>query len=492
VARDKFVRELSVYNLAFSVNRGSAWFVFNALRRSGTFVPDYPQLEGRLADDPKFQETDSAADLLAQGIIVESYDAERKELINRVAFSRFAGESFLGLTICPTLKCPLTCPYCYERQPASPHSGFASMSVKTERQVLRFIERHLPTRAGLSVIWYGGEPTLRMKQIQRMSEAMIDLCGSAEKPFLAGMVSSGWKMTEEQVRTLADVCKVKWIQITLEMPPERHLTRRLGPRGESILPTVLKVVRAASSHMLVHLRLNIDPRDAIDDTAESIQRFLRDEGLLDIPNIDLSPCPIDWTLYASAERPFETGPPSTPKAPGQLSQDAFRQLKDSLIQAKTSHEHETLEAQWQKLGSFYRRGSCCASYRDAFVVAPDGSLHKCWGTLGHRGQEVGDIWEGVSLSDSKYSTWMAFDQKELEDCWDCVIFPICLGGCRFYRIKGYPRADYLCLRGLIETVGELAAHYANRKLGFQKVEVELAGELCAKLPAYLTAGVCGS
>ncbi len=471
----------SKYNLVFKINDGDLYFVFNTLRLCAAFVPDYFNV---VASAESSASSGILQRLRQLGLIVSSVKDEENELVSKVILERFPPYPLLGLTICPTLNCPLSCPYCYQRAERTVSRRSWSMTRKVEDALVKFVEANLKERSGLSIIWYGGEPLLRWKQFTRLSKRLQGIVRENGKKYVAGIVTSGWGLDENKLGELTSEHGVKWIQITLEMPPRAHEERRLGPNGENLLPYLVGVVNTASKHMVVLLRLNIAAEDVTPETSDEITSFLGRSGILDNPNVDLSPCPIDDSLYMVQVAP-ETydSDVSFGRAEGVL--EAFRQVTDSILEVKYERQGCDGCSLMKRLQSFYRRGSCCAVRRDAFLVLPDGKLQKCWSTVGHDREDVGSVFEGVALSSSSFTKWLSFSLPDFGDCVGCAEFPICLGGCAFYRLHSYPRPTYRCLVGFVETLAQIAALESNKYFGYEHVEVTLVTDRREKLPAYL-------
>jgi radical SAM protein with 4Fe4S-binding SPASM domain len=82
-----------------------------------------------------------------------------------------------------------------------------------------------------------------------------------------------------------------------------------------------------------------------------------------------------------------------------------------------------------------RGGYCEADYLGNFVVDLHGNIHKC--TVGfdeeHR---VGRILPGgeSEIDHALLAEWVVQDPLNRPDCKDCVLLPLCLGGCAFGKI----------------------------------------------------------
>lgn len=76
---------------------------------------------------------------------------------------------------------------------------------------------------------------------------------------------------------------------------------------------------------------------------------------------------------------------------------------------------------------------CVATLPEGFVVEPDGTLQKCWNTVGQPEFAVGNILEYEAerwLQNPGYQRWMDWSpfSRELA-CSKCTWLPVCMGGC---------------------------------------------------------------
>lgn len=83
---------------------------------------------------------------------------------------------------------------------------------------------------------------------------------------------------------------------------------------------------------------------------------------------------------------------------------------------------------------------CCADHLTSFVVDPEGYMYKCWNEVGSKEFAVGNIItskvnnptdEMISMR-NEYMTWSPFEHEE---CVNCEMLPMCMGGCPNAGIK---------------------------------------------------------
>lgn len=80
---------------------------------------------------------------------------------------------------------------------------------------------------------------------------------------------------------------------------------------------------------------------------------------------------------------------------------------------------------------------------NAYLVAPDGSLYKCWNDAGVEQEAVGFIsTDGQIRHNFKITKWLAHEPFDILECKKCKFLPICGGGCLYKQLRG---EDNLCV-----------------------------------------------
>ncbi len=76
----------------------------------------------------------------------------------------------------------------------------------------------------------------------------------------------------------------------------------------------------------------------------------------------------------------------------------------------------------------YKRISGCGSGTEYLAVTPTGELYPCHQFVGNKDYLMGDIWQGVTRTDTrdKFKRCNAYSRKECDDCWARLY---CSGGC---------------------------------------------------------------
>ncbi len=485
---ERYAYQLSSFNLFVTLNKGQCYFVFNTLKDSALLLP--PAVYERLQRGAPLEPPDLHR-LLDSGIIVDSQTNQLHMLKGQMILERNPPYGTLSLTICPTLDCNLNCPYCYQGGWRQQNRRRFRMGAKVKNSLVQWVKSNLPDHRGLQVAWYGGEPLLEYPTICELSAAFIGLCEEAGKDYSSQLITNGLNLTPKVCQQLKEKARVNSVQLTLEMPPERHATRRVTLLGKNILPTLLRHIRTALRYFKVNLRLNIEPGDTAPEILNRCADFLKEENLLGHPNLIISPAFIDYAYRELPSAEIGDSNECLPCPEKERNVESFFSFADRLMAILNPSSAVGLSSEnrsrmiYETLRKFRIRRTCCALQRDSFVVLPDGAIHKCWETMLVPDLTIGSVTSGVHLFNQAFAFWTTVFPTDDPICKKCVLLPICCGGCTFLRTRGMPRRIYCCTRGYIELVAQLAGEIACERLGLDPVEAEWLASPSDSLPDYL-------
>ena len=119
-------------------------------------------------------------------------------------FRRRKGEH--GYIILPTSACNARCTYCYE-------AGMepVTMTPDTVEQTIRYIISSHAEKE-VHIVWFGGEPLLGEKIIDRISEGLME----AGVPFKSVMISNGSLITPQIIEKMTGPWHLDRIQISMD------------------------------------------------------------------------------------------------------------------------------------------------------------------------------------------------------------------------------------------------------------------------------------
>ncbi|KNF09414.1 hypothetical protein CLPU_3c01920 [Gottschalkia purinilytica] len=373
---------------------------------------DYDKLEG--------QEKELIDNMLLGNFIIQDYVDEFKLIKFRHYQGKFSTNS-LGLTIAPTLNCNFKCPYCYE----TPNTHMMDETIK--EAIIRYVKQMSKSINQLQITWYGGEPIIAKDIIFDLSEKLIKICEENNCTYGAFIVTNGYLLNDEIISKLKEY-KIHGAQVTLDGPPTIHNKRRILKNGENTFDKILENIKKLKEQSIrVSIRINIDKEN--ESYVEELLDILKDNGLNDL-DISLGHV-TDYT-------------------------DACKSISGSCL---SNEEYANLSLEYQKIlhnknfaansYPYYpgiKANYCCADQINSFVIDSKGYMYKCWNNVGDTTKSVGNITELDKNIDkimmSNNIDWMTTTPFEYQECIDCDILPICMGGCPYnLKREGTPQCE---------------------------------------------------
>lgn len=289
-----------------------------------------------------------------------------------------------------------------------------SMGQDVQDAIVAMVGRAGPKIKHLGVTWYGGEPLLRPKIIQSLSERMMATCGEHDVTYSASVVTNGYKLNLETARMLYEH-GVTWMQITLDGTPEYHDTRRYLLGGQGSFDRIVDNLKAVVDEFPItySIRVNVDDRNHKDIRA--LLDHLASAGLSHKDNLKVYFAPVEALTEGCHNVQDVT-----------MTKSAYGDLESQLY----LHGHE--------LGLTYlpyppRFHGICGAVRPAsLVVLPTGDLHKCWDTVSWPAKRVGTIFKIEDILENRLmKRWIEWSPFENETCKNCKILPNCSGACAY-------------------------------------------------------------
>lgn len=334
---------------------------------------------------------------------------------------KFTQGSF-GYVLAPTLACNFACPYCYE----TPRCGI--MSQEVQDKLIEQIEKAAAKKSNIHITWYGGEPLLAKNMIESFSQRILEICEKENVEYNAYIVTNGYLIDDEIVEMFKK-CHITGAQVTIDGPADVHNSRRrlknsTEPTFERILGNVKKVMDGGIKN--VTLRINVDKTN-VDRIPELLDIF-DERGLKDVA-ITLG----HVTAYT----------------------EACSDVSDSCLNIEEYAENDSkyqkiMFERGYKISGVYpfypgiKQNYCCADHEGAYVIDPEGYMYKCWNDVGIKNKAVGNVCleepdDKMYANNVNYIMWSPF---EYEECRNCDILPVCMGGCPHQGISnGKPACE---------------------------------------------------
>jgi len=320
---------------------------------------------------------------------------------------RYATDAW-SLTICPTIDCNFGCDYCFQRHRAS------RMTEAVQAKLLEVFAQKAPRLSKFFVTWFGGEPTLAWDVVRKLSQGFMEIAERNRVEYSASLITNGYLLDEEKVEDMIRY-RIHLVQITLDGDAPYHDQRRHLLTGEGSFERILANLRLfLGKSVFVHIRVNVDVRNR--EGVPALLKRLAEEGLAHQENLRVYFAPVT-----------STAPPSHGVKGFCFTRKDFAKIEPEYFTLAESLGLATLPYPSLQLGG------CVAAQPEGFVVEPDGTLQKCWDTVGQPEFAVGNIleYDPLQLAENPvYQRWMSWDPFSEEiACSRCTWLPACMGGC---------------------------------------------------------------
>lgn len=402
----------SRYNISVPLREGRE-LVYNSL--SGAFAlwqANEAETFRKLGEGTPEEELDPAVlkDLHRGGYIVREGFDELEWVRGDYNTKRFDKGTII-LTIAPTMACNFGCDYCFQGQ----DKPGETMSQAVQDAIVEMAKNNIPTMRNLGVAWYGGEPLLRRKVIEEMSDRLMEVAAQRRVKYTAMIVTNGFLLTADVARSLYQR-KVTVAQITLDGTPEHHDARRhlLSKKGTfERLVANLKESADAVPQMMFSIRVNIDERNHRD--IHRLIDMLDEAGLGNRNNVKMYFAPVE-AMTAGCHSVQDVT----------MTKSVYGELEAELIR----HGFEKGLCPLPFPPRYH--GTCGAVRPGGFVILPNGDVHKCWDTVSWPDKRVGDMFHLEELSKSEMvMQWLKWTPFDNETCKNCKLLPNCAGACAY-------------------------------------------------------------
>lgn len=363
-------------------------------------------------------------------ILVNQFDDEDYIYQKRLKYLAVnQNRTSLNLTIAPTRGCNFNCPYCYEDDRKN-----ISMTEEVEANLLTFIESQNVKH--LNITWYGGEPLMAFKNIQRIVEKVENL----DIKFTHSIITNGYLLTERVSRYFKDHPLNK-IQITIDGNKQTHNQRRVLLSGGGTYERIIKNIDTFLKHNDTHvaIRVNLDDKTLYEfvDVYEMAKR--------------------NWGKKVHVYPAFVNDHINNRCA---INNNGIQ--KDFFLKLNSQYGI--------KLNNYprFQVGGCIATQINGYVVGPEGELYKCWNDIGIKEKIIGNVNSSKIINQKVLANYLAgetaFDDKK---CLDCHLLPICNGGCVWKRIGNSRKGGnfIICPREKGYLNHYLEMHYENKLNG---------------------------
>lgn len=395
---------LSIYSYLFS--NASHFYLYNSENNFFAEISEllYSQLCNR---DFSAIQNETFNSLREKNIIIEE---DETYLYYDKMKMRFLSNSYnkenISLVIVPYTGCNFACPYCFEEK-----KNPSLMTEKVEDDIIEFLSTH-PSAKEINLTWYGGEPLIAFKNIKSIYTKIKDRTTLNIRNH--SLVTNGYLINSEVIDFFKEA-QLQSMQITLDGTQEHHdQTRCLkgSQKGtfNKIIENIHSVVeKLPDCHLSV--RVNVNKHNA-------------DDFYIMLDYLYSHFQPSNLNVYPGFIR--------------EETKDGCSLCYQSIKASESIHFYEDLKRKGGNVRFFPSKVNkgCMINKLNSYIIGPYGEIYKCWNDVSNPNKIIGyiqqkDISNKVLMS--RYMT--AVSPFEDSRCKECLLFPVCSGGCGWYRYR---------------------------------------------------------
>lgn len=329
---------------------------------------------------------------------VTSYEIER----------RFPSVGYLELML--SADCNLRCDYCFVKKKRPDH-----MTVEIMRKSIDLLTRASKKLKDVGILFFGGEPLLRLDLIQETVSYARDVLGAANKTVKFDMTTNGTLLDDKKTQYLARA-GIKYL-LSLDGDREDHDAHRRTRDGRGSFDLTMSNFKLMKSYQPWQgARMTVHP----DNSGRIYHNILKlhERGIY---QFIIGPAHgAGWTFEQIEQ--FE---------------EQMHQVFDYYLEQKKAgryirivlYEQGNLEA----LPTRYNGAWGCGAGRGRLCVTPDGCLYGCskLATINGVGKGIlplGDVWSGFNNAQPRSLLCDGTDRRRIK-CHSCKISERCTGNC---------------------------------------------------------------
>lgn len=408
------VYKYSKYNIICE-DYDNTYLVFNTKTTSLSEIDkEYLHLgngEKFLSEDLLKDELDILQEL---GIIVPD-SVDELEKMKYESICTYGKRDILYLTIAPTYNCNMRCAYCFQSETAS-----KKMTREMEDDIIIFLTNVVKKYKHIDVRWFGGEPTLDIELIGRLSEKIIHLCEEHGIIYTSNMITNGVLIDEDVLEKFIQ-WKITSFQITMG-GRITHDKERIMKNGKNTYHLLLENINTISKKARTTIRCNVNEENCKDicDMFEDLFATVEQKENLMFLLYPIS----DFSGDGSKDKSFEQ------YCKKEFFSDAEIILIKKLLEYVGHEQIDNLHFQPSGL-------VCMAQTMNKVVVDCKGDVYKCEVAMQKDEHIVANIKDLAYCEDVLFNTnnsrWMYTNPEE--SCKECQMFPLCKSGCLVQRFN---------------------------------------------------------
>ena len=370
---------------------------------------------------------------LIEGNFIVDENLDEVNAVENLRLENLSDKTQFHLTINPTLDCNFHCWYCYESKVKG-----SEMSKDLIQATISYIEKVLatnPTLKRFHLYFFGGEPLLKFDDVMRpILDAFIEKTSEKEIFRTLQITTNGALLNDHVIQYIKELGLFTAFQITFDGYEDNHnKSRRSKEHPQSYRLLINTVKKLISLGLYVTLRVNYKHSN-VDDLMKILCEFT------ECPTEDRS-----RIIYTPVRIWQDTPRTVTRKA----CENKVRNVEDEVIIARSNTTIEyakSLGMQVMPINSIDSvRNPCKHSYVNAASINYNGDVYKCCARAFDENNREGTLCTNGDI------IWREDTNKRIlrrrtevnPPCKDCIIFPICGGGC-VQSFKDFEGTEY-CL-----------------------------------------------
>jgi len=342
--------------------------------------------------------------LKINGQIIDKNIDEILEL-KKVSEKKDNDDSRFQLTINPTTNCNFKCWYCYEN-----HNKNSKMSFNIQKNVLLFIDNLLKSDKlirNFHISFFGGEPLLYFHEcVLPIMTKSKEICQNYNVMFSTSFTTNGF-LINQNIATELKKYFVEHIQITLDGHEKEHNLIRRNKNGSGSYKKIIENIFLLSKNSIkVFIRINYSNKNI-----ENIKNIAQDFLHFDTNALEY----ITFSFHKVWQ------------------EKDTKILRDRVID-NINYFRELGFKATSNLIPNYVFNPCYADKRNHALINFNGDVFKCTARDFKTENKEGVLTENGIQWNEKYYDRLNIKFKNIP-CMDCIIMPICNGGCSQHAIE---------------------------------------------------------
>jgi uncharacterized protein len=278
--------------------------------------------------------------------------------------------------------------------------------------IIKYVRINILKYTGLRVSWFGGEPSLEIDTICKMSETFLEICKKTKRAYWANITSNGYLINNDNFERLYKA-HVFHFQITIDGIQRTHDSQRILTGGEGSFTQIIKNLidiknNKRFTHWNITIRTNFSKTiyDVIDEYIDYYYELFNDDSRFSF----LFRPAGDWggTVVKGYKE-------------NMLDNNGLSQVLEKML-----NNNKLLNI--ERHLSFLNPGGsmCIAGMKNTFLIDSKGGIRKCSCHLDDDRNLIGQVSinGNFEIDKRKMNEWSFFELEK--KCEECDFLPACI------------------------------------------------------------------